>query len=159
MKAIGRVKIIVVDKTRMGFLKKGLELYLDRVSHYTNLEWIEVRPVPHTKGLSADTILHKEASLIRKRIGPRDYVLALDQGGKTYSSEDFASHLQRLLGQARPISFLIGGPLGLDRQLLEMAHETVSLSPMTLTHEWSRVLLLEQLYRAFTIMRGENYHR
>ena len=159
MKSIGKIKVIVVERSRMSFLRKAVELYFDRLSHYTNLEWIEVKSVRHTKGMETDTILKKEASLIRKRIGPRDYVIVLDRNGKSYSSEAFASHLQELFGLGRPISFLVGGPLGLDRELLNIANEKISLSPMTLTHEWSRALLLEQLYRAFTIIRGENYHK
>jgi len=157
--AIGRVKVIVVDRTRMGFLKEAQDLYLGRLSHYTSLEWIEVKPMRYKKGLNPERILDKEASLIRKKIDPVDYVIVLDRQGRTYSSEEFASHLERLFHQGRPILFLIGGPLGIQNKLLETAHETISLSSMTLTHEWSRVLLLEQVYRAFTIIRGESYHK
>ncbi len=159
MSTTGRIKILVVDRTRMGFLKEGQELYLDRLSHYTKVEWIEIRPMKHKKGLGVDKILKQEASLLKRRIRPSDYVIALDSGGRAYSSERFAFHLQKLLEQGRTVLFLVGGPLGIEKRLLGQAHETISLSPLTFTHEWSRVLLLEQIYRAFTIIRGENYHK
>ena len=159
MGPIGKVRVIVVDRTRIGFLKEAQNLYLERLSHYTSLEWIEVKPTKYKKGLNPEKILEKEASLIKKKIGPRDYVIALDRKGRAYSSEQFSSHIERLIHQGKPILFLIGGPLGIQSELLKMAHETMSLSSMTFTHEWTRVLLLEQIYRAFTIIRGESYHK
>ena len=159
MSITGRIKILVVDRTRMGFLKEGQELYLERLSHYTKVEWIEIRPMKHKKGLGVQKILEQEATMLKKRIRPEDYVIALHSRGKAYSSETFAFHLQELLEQGRTVLFLVGGPLGIEKHLLGEAHETISLSPLTFTHEWSRVVLLEQIYRAFTIIRGENYHK
>jgi len=154
----GRIKVLVIDRTRMPFLKEAQDLYLKRLSHYTKLDWIEIKPLAH-KSWSVQMILSQEARLIKKRIAPGDYVIALDREGKTYTSEDFASHLHDLIQVSRPLVFIVGGPSGIDQRLLLDANETLSLSTMTLTHEWSRVMLLEQLYRGFTIIRGESYHK
>ncbi len=159
MSQTGKIKILVVDRTRMGFLKQGQELYLKRLSRYTKVDWIEVRPMSYKKGIGTEKILKQEASLIKKRIGAQDYVIALHPHGEARSSEQFASHLKHLLERWGSVLFLVGGPLGIERDLLTGANERMSLSPMTLTHEWSRVLLVEQIYRAFTIIRGESYHK
>jgi len=91
---------------------------------------------------------------------PRDYVIALDRSGKTYTSKGLAGWLDKLsIHVGGWVSFVIGGPLGLSSSVLERSQGIFSLSRLTLTHEMSRLILLEQLYRALTILRGENYHK
>lgn len=158
MGTFGRLKIIVIDRTKMPFLRDAQDLYLNRLSRYTTLKWIEVKPVQYAS-LSAGEALAREAGLIKKRIAPGDHVIALDKDGRMYSSQGFASHLLQLLQDAKTVVFVVGGALGIGRGILDRANERLSLSTMTLTHEWSRVVLLEQIYRAFTIIRGENYHK
>ena len=153
------IKLIVVDRTRSPFLFEGQSFYLDRIKRYAHLEWVETRPAVVKKGKSAHDILTEEGELISKRVVPRDYVIALDRAGKEYDSEGLASKIERLSGFHSHLTFIIGGHLGLPEKILNNAHETLSLSKLTLTHEMSRLLFLEQLYRAFTIINNEKYHK
>jgi 23S rRNA (pseudouridine1915-N3)-methyltransferase len=113
-----------------------------------------------TKGRPEEEILRLEGqALIRKR-GPKDYLVALDRTGRQYGSEEFAGRLEKTALKATGgITFMIGGPLGLSKEAMAEADEILSLSKFTLTHEMSRVLVLEQIYRAFTILKGEKYHK
>jgi 23S rRNA (pseudouridine1915-N3)-methyltransferase len=112
-----------------------------------------------TKGRPKEEILRVEAQSIAKRYLPDDHVIALDLKGKEYDSEGLAALVEQLSQTPKRICFVIGGPLGLSREVLHTAAHTVSLSRLTLTHEMSRLILLEQLYRAHTIIKGEKYHK
>lgn len=155
-----RIKLIVVDRTRLSFLQEGEAFYLQRIRRYAPLEWIEVRPARMTKGRAGGEILQQEGQEILRRLGPQDHPVALDRSGRAYDSEELAAWLGRLSqGGVEWLSFVIGGPLGLSEEVLKHSREVLSLSRLTLTHEMSRLLFLEQLYRAFTILRGEKYHK
>ncbi|MCP4683558.1 MAG: 23S rRNA (pseudouridine(1915)-N(3))-methyltransferase RlmH [Desulfobacterales bacterium] len=154
-----RIKIIVVDRTRSPFLQQGESIYLDRLSGYARAEWMEVRPVKIKKGTPTEKILDMEGDAIAKRLKQKDYIIALDRLGKTYTSEGLARQIEKLSFRGIGLAFIIGGPLGLSKKILGMADEIISLSQLTLTHEMSRLILLEQLYRAFTIMNNEKYHK
>lgn len=154
-----KLRLIIVDRTRSPFLKQGESFYLDRLRRYAHIECVEVRPTKMTKGIPAEKVLALEADSISRRLLLRDYIIALDRTGRSYDSEGFAGRIEQLsLVRGRP-TFVIGGPLGLSRELLNRAGEILSLSPLTLTHEMTRLLLLEQLYRAFTIINNEKYHK
>ncbi|NTV56550.1 MAG: 23S rRNA (pseudouridine(1915)-N(3))-methyltransferase RlmH [Deltaproteobacteria bacterium] len=155
-----KIRIIVADRTRSPFLAEGEAFYLKRLQSYAQVEWIEVKPVRMTKGRPEEEILHLEGqALIRKR-GPKDYLVALDRTGRQYGSEEFAGRLEKVaMNASGGITFMIGGPLGLSGDVLAESDEILSLSRFTFTHEMSRVLLLEQIYRAFTILKGEKYHK
>lgn len=155
-----RIKLIVVDRTRLSFLREGEAFYAERIRRYAPLEWIEVRPARMTKGRAGEEILQQEGQEILRRLGPQDYAVALDRAGRAFHSEELAAWLRRLSdGGVEWLSFVIGGPLGLSEEVRKNSREVLSLSRLTLTHEMSRLLLLEQLYRAFTILRGEKYHK
>lgn len=123
------------------------------------MEWVEVKPAKIKKGIPAGKVLALEGSSIFKKFLPRDYIIALDRNGKGYDSRGFADRIRRLALTQGRLTFVIGGPLGLSRTLLNKANEILSLSRLTLTHEMCRLLLLEQLYRAFTIINNEKYHK
>jgi 23S rRNA (pseudouridine1915-N3)-methyltransferase len=155
-----KIRIIVVDRTRSAFLRDGEAFYLARLRRYAQVEWVETKPARITKARPDPEILKEEAQGIQKRLLPGDRVVALDCTGRQYSSERFAAWLDSLSGRGvGVVSFIIGGPFGLSTSVLEQAQEVLSLSRFTLTHEMSRLILLEQLYRAFTILRGEKYHK
>jgi 23S rRNA (pseudouridine1915-N3)-methyltransferase len=122
-------------------------------------EWVEVKPAAVKKGISALRVLEAEGKGIWKRLGPRDYVIALERSGRTYDSEGLARRIEGLSITGDSLAFVIGGPLGLSKDILRGAHEILSLSKLTLTHEMTRLFLLEQLYRSFTIIHGEKYHK
>lgn len=155
-----KVRIIVVDRTRTSFLREGESFYLERLKRYARVEWAEVKPARISKGRPDREILAEEGQAIVRRLAPRDYMVALDRSGDPYDSEELARWLDRTgAGTGGFVSFVIGGPLGLSREVLGRAGEVLSLSRLTLTHEMIRLVFLEQLYRAFTILRGEKYHK
>lgn len=152
--------MIVVDRTRTPYLREGESVYLDRLKNYAQVDWVEVKPVKMMKGRPEEDILAIEGKAIKGRVNSRDYLVALDRSGHAYDSEGLAVWLERLsVDVGGWVSFVIGSPLGLSKDILTRAHRVVSLSKLTLTHEMTRLVLLEQLYRAFTIMRGEKYHK
>jgi 23S rRNA (pseudouridine1915-N3)-methyltransferase len=156
---LSKIKFIVVGNTRSSFLREGELFYLERLQRYAPTEWIEVKPQKVTKGRSREEILGVEARSIAKKYLTDDHIIALDLKGKEYDSEGLAALIEQLSQTPKRICFVIGGPLGLSKEVLDRAAHTVSLSRLTLTHEMSRLILLEQLYRAHTIIKGEKYHK
>jgi len=155
-----KLKIIVVDRTRSTFLREGESYYLARLRKYVQVEWIEVKAAKIKKGRSPEEILKAEGENIARKLTQRDYLVSLDRSGHQYDSEELSGWLHGLSTRVEAWTCLIiGGPLGIAREIIEQSHHALSLSRLTLTHEMSRLLLLEQLYRAFTILRGENYHK
>ncbi|MFO7985781.1 MAG: 23S rRNA (pseudouridine(1915)-N(3))-methyltransferase RlmH [Desulfatiglandaceae bacterium] len=155
-----KIKIVVVGKTKAPFLTDGESFYLERLRRYASTEWIEVKPVTIKKGKTREAVLASEGERIKKRLHQRDHIIALDIRGKTYTSQSLARRIETLVSTQDRLCFIIGGALGLSRELLnKTADENLSLSTLTLTHEMSRMILLEQVYRAFTILRGEKYHK
>jgi 23S rRNA (pseudouridine1915-N3)-methyltransferase len=122
--------------------------YLKRIKKYVSSELIEVEPGAKGAGRR-----------LRKIITQKDHVVALDEGGKTFSSRGFAGYLEGLLGRFDRITFIIGDAGGFPRELADLIKEKISLSPLTVQHDLARILFLEQLYRAFTILKGEPYHK
>jgi 23S rRNA (pseudouridine1915-N3)-methyltransferase len=155
-----RIRFIVIDRTRTSFLKEGETLFLDRLRRYAQIEWIEVKPSRITKGRRPREILDREGRAIARFLNPRDYVVALDKSGLQFDSEALADWLKKLSTTTGGwICFVIGGPTGLSGKIKGQAQEILSLSKLTLTHEMCRLFLLEQVYRAFTIMEGRRYHK
>jgi 23S rRNA (pseudouridine1915-N3)-methyltransferase len=154
-----KIKIIVVGNTKSSFIKEGEQVYLERLRHYAGTEWVEVKPQKVRKGRSGAEILAAEGQSIDKKLISGDHIIALDIRGKEYDSEGLAKWIERLSLSGKNLCFITGGPLGLSKKILHAADEILSLSKLTLTHEMSRLLLLEQLYRAHSIIRGEKYHK
>lgn len=155
-----KIRIIVVDRTRSSFLKEGESFYLERLRKYVKVEWVEVKPAKIRKGRPEREILGRESEAIARKVAPRDYLVPLDRSGQQFDSEALAAWLESLSTCTEGwVSFIIGGPLGLSKELLDRASKILSLSRLTLTHEMTRLLLLEQLYRGFTILHGEKYHK
>lgn len=155
-----KLRVIWVGKTREAYLREGIHLYRDRIRRYHPLD---VRVVPGEKVRSksaTDALLEKEAHNLLKVLDQQDKVVILDAAGTLMTSETFSRFLGGFRDQGTPrISFLIGGPLGLGQEIRNRADYQISLSPMTLTHEMARLLLLEQIYRAMTIIAGGKYHK
>ncbi|MBM4273600.1 MAG: 23S rRNA (pseudouridine(1915)-N(3))-methyltransferase RlmH [Deltaproteobacteria bacterium] len=152
------VVILVVGKTRTGFIQEGLAFYQKRLQPFLKLTLKNVREEKEGGNLSPETLKLREAQRLQAQIPPKAWVAALDPRGREFTSEEFAAWLGQREEDARPLTFLIGGHWGLDPTLLAEAHELVALSRFTLTHEISRLVLLEQLYRAMTIRTGHPYH-
>ncbi len=148
----------MVGKTRESFIQEGLAFYQKRLQPFLHLTLNSVREEKEAAGLAAEAIKLREGERLRAQIPPRAFVVALTPQGREFTSEEFAAWLTRRELESRPLTFLIGGHLGLDPETLAAASERLALARLTLTHELSRLVLLEQLYRAMTIKTGHPYH-
>ncbi len=157
------IYMICVGKNREKYIKEGISEYQKRLSRFCQLKLIETEEIPIPEPCHENDqlqVLRLEAEEIQKKIPTPSELVSLDIQGKAFSSEDFALWLERYSSYASmPLVFIIGGSLGLDSSLLEKAKLRLSLSPMTFPHMLSRLIFLEQLYRAFKIMYREKYHK
>jgi 23S rRNA (pseudouridine1915-N3)-methyltransferase len=153
-----QVAVIMVGKTRQGFIQEGVAFYQKRLQPLLHLTLACVREQREEAGLTPEAVKAREGERLRGRMPPRAQAVALTPGGREFTSEEFAAWLTRRELEARPLAFLIGGHLGLDPATLAAARRHLALSRLTLTHELSRLVLLEQLYRAMTIKTGHPYH-
>ena len=153
-----QIIILMVGKTREPFIQEGLTFYQKRLAPYLSLTVKAVREEKEGKNLSREQVKAREGERLRAALAPRDWVAALDPAGREMTSEEFAAWLTKREEAGRPLAFLIGGHLGLDEATLSRADERLALSRLTLTHELTRLVLLEQLYRAATIRSGHPYH-
>ena len=149
-----KVRVVSVGKDRSGLFAPAVDEYASRLRHYTTFELIELTQAAR-RGTNASK--SQEARLILERIGERDWLVALDEHGAAVSSRELCQYLQRALNQSRDLLFAVGGDEGLGPEVLAAAHRTLSLSRLTLPHRLARLVLVEQLYRAFTMLRGEPY--
>jgi len=155
-----KLKIIVVGKTKEKYLSAGEEDFRSRIAKYTGLEWVPLRPEKITPKCDVNKIKELEGQRILQQIEKGDFVVALDGSGMEINSEQFSEFIQdKMLAGIKYLTFIIGGTLGLSDDLLQRAHIKLSLSRMTLTHEMARLILLEQIYRGFTIIKNEKYHK
>ena len=155
-----RLKIIFIERSSKPFIKEGERYYLDRIKNYIPINWIPIKGLKIGKENTFNYVLDKEYEKILSKIKGRDYIILMDSRGKKFSSEEFARFFEDLLNRcASDITFIIGGPLGISKRLSDISHIRISLSDLTLNHQIARLLLLEQIYRAFTIIRGESYHK
>lgn len=144
-----KIRLIWVGRTKERYLREGIDKYLRLLKGYADMEMIEVR---EAKGLEHDRARDLEGERILKLGSP---FILLDERGKEMTSVEFASFLE---AQGSSASFAVGGAFGVSESVRAAAVNRISLSRMTFTHEMSRLILLEQLFRAFTIMRGKGYH-
>jgi 23S rRNA (pseudouridine1915-N3)-methyltransferase len=152
------ITVLMVGKTREAFIREGLAFYQKRLQPLVNLTLTHIREEKESGDKTAEALKAREGGRLRAQIPLRAYVTALTPAGREYTSEEFAAWLTKRELAARPLAFLIGGHWGLDAETLAVAAEPLALSRLTLTHELSRLVLLEQLYRAMTIKAGHPYH-
>ena len=154
-----RIILLAVGKTDIGWGREGLETYSSRLSHYVPFSIIEIPELKNTSALSKAQIKDKEGELILKTIRPSDRVVLLDERGKEYRSVEFADEIRKMtLGGGKDIVFVIGGAYGFSEAVYARCDGKMSLSRMTFSHQMVRTIFTEQLYRAFTIIKGEPYH-
>jgi len=151
--------LLCVGKTDFSWVKEGLELYVSRLRRYVPFSLEEIPHLKNASALSEAVIKEKEGEIILSKLRPSDYVILLDEHGREYRSVEFASKLEALLSRnSRDIVFIIGGAYGFSEAVYSRSDEKISLSKMTFSHQMVRVVFAEQLYRAFTILKGEPYH-
>ncbi len=157
------IRVICVGKLKERYFTDTVSEYLKRLGAYASVEIVEIMDEPAPERSSeamAIKVKRLEGERIISRIKPRERVIALTINGKKYSSEDFALHLEKLMVDGvSDICFMIGGSIGLSDEVLSIADEKLSFSDMTFPHQLMRVILLEQIYRAFRIINHEPYHK
>lgn len=150
------IKIICVGKIKEKYLKDAINEYTKRLSKYTKIEVIELKD---ESKLSEKEIKEKEAIKIKQYIKEKDYNVALVIEGNMISSEEFSNKINNTFNSYSDINFIIGGSYGLDDSIKSLSNFKLSFSRMTFPHQLFRVVLLEQIYRAFKIMNNESYHK
>jgi 23S rRNA (pseudouridine1915-N3)-methyltransferase len=154
-----KITLLTVGKTDKDWVRQGLDIYVSRLKHYIPFNIVEIPELKNVSALSKDQIKSKEGELILKSIRPTDDVILLDEKGKEYTSVEFARIIQDKISYAgKDIVFIIGGAYGFSEAVYQRANSKLSLSRMTFSHQMVRAIFVEQIYRAFTIMRGEPYH-
>ncbi|WP_018663431.1 23S rRNA (pseudouridine(1915)-N(3))-methyltransferase RlmH [Heyndrickxia acidiproducens] len=157
------ISIVAVGKLKEKYLKQGIEEYVKRLSAYAKVEIIEVADEKAPEVLSdaeMEIVKQKEGKRILDKISPDTYVITLAIEGKMKTSEDLAAGIDHLATYGKSkIAFVIGGSLGLSRDVMQRGNESLSFSKMTFPHQLMRLILVEQIYRAFRIIRGEPYHK
>ena len=154
-----RITLLVVGKTEDKYLIEGIEKYLSRLKHYIGFTMVVIPDVKNTKNLTEAQQKTKEAELILKQISNPDTVILMDEKGKKYTSVQFSDYLNKqMIGSVQQLTFIIGGPYGFDESVYKRANGSISLSDMTFSHQMVRLFFVEQLYRAFSILKGEPYH-
>ena len=154
-----KITLLTVGKTDRDWVRQGLEIYLSRLKHYIPFSLTEIPELKNVSAFTKEQIKIKEGSLILKNIRPNDEVILLDERGKMFTSIEFASLIKDRMDYAsRDIVFVIGGAYGFSEEVYSRANSKISLSKMTFSHQMVRTIFAEQLYRAFTIIKGEPYH-
>ena len=150
---------LVIGKTIDKHLVALIDEYVNRVKHYQPFDLEVIPELKNTKALTPEQQKEREAELLKKSLKEGDYIVLLDEGGKEFRSVDFARYLeQKQQTVSRRLGFIVGGPYGFSPDIYALAREKVSLSRMTFSHQMVRAIFAEQIYRAFTIMKGEPYH-
>lgn len=158
-----KIKIVTVGKLKEKYLKDGIAEYTKRISRFAKLEMIELadeKTPDKASELENQKILETEGARILSKVGERDFVVVLAIEGKTFSSEEFSKQLEQAsIKGYSTLTFIIGGSLGLAPVVKNRANLSVSFGRLTLPHQLMRLVLVEQIYRAFTIQQGSPYHK
>ncbi len=153
------IKLILVGKTNNNNLEILYNDYLKRLKHYINFDVEIISDLKNTKNLSFDEIKEKEGNLILSKINAQDYVVLLDEQGKEINSINFSENLQKKMNSGlKSLVYVVGGAYGFSLEVYNRANEKLSLSKLTFSHQMVRLFFIEQLYRAFTILKNEPYH-
>ena len=154
-----KIKLIVVGKTNAKYLHEGEKVYEKRLNHYTKFEEIIIPDVKYSGKFSENELKKKEGQLILGKIDNNEHIILLDDKGKYYSSIEFAHLLQQKMNSGlKSLVFVVGGAFGFSDEVYQRSNGKLSLSKMTFSHQMVRLIFKEQLYRGFSILRGEKYH-
>ena len=154
-----KIQLLAIGKTDEAYLVSGIKKYVGRIGHYATFEMKEIPDPRHRKTLSEEEQKKAESLLTLQQLLPTDHVVILDENGQQQGSVAFAESLQKLMAAGiKRLVFIIGGPYGFAQAVYDRANAKMSLSPMTFSHQMVRLIFVEQLYRAFSILKGEPYH-
>uniref|UniRef100_UPI0032175027 23S rRNA (pseudouridine(1915)-N(3))-methyltransferase RlmH n=1 Tax=uncultured Draconibacterium sp. TaxID=1573823 RepID=UPI0032175027 len=154
-----KITLLVVGKTDTSYLREGMDEYIKRMKYYINFE-IEIIPdIKKGKNTSIEIQKAKEGDLILSKLGLGKELHLFDEKGKMFSSVEFSQFIEKkMISGPKELVFVIGGPYGFSKEVYQRASSKISLSRMTFSHQMVRLLCVEQIYRAFTILKGEPYH-
>lgn len=154
-----KIVLLTIGRTRSSAMAEGINMYLQRVNHYLSVELKELPDVKATKALTQTRQKELEGQMLIDFISPGDAMILLDEHGREYTSRQFSDAISRRMSSGlKRLVFVVGGPYGFSTSVYERADGKMSLSQMTFPHEMARLLIMEQIYRAMTILRGEPYH-
>ena len=153
-----KITLLVVGKTNDERLRSLIADYQQRLSHYVPFEFVVIPDIKNAKALSEEQLKSAEGELILKNLSPAMDVLLLDEHGREFRSIDYADFLQKKMGSGKDLTLVIGGAYGFSPAVYQRANGKISLSQMTFSHQMIRLMAIEQIYRAMTILRGEPYH-
>jgi len=153
------LRILSIGKTNIRYVNEGIEQFLNRLKHYVKLSWEELPDAKNAAQLSNASLKKAEGNLILSKLKTGDLLILLDETGKSMTSVEFAEWLEhKSMHAAKDMVFVVGGAYGFSDEVYTRADFKLSLSKMTFNHQLIRLVFAEQLYRAFTIQRGEPYH-
>ena len=154
-----KVALIVIGKTDEEYLTQGVGVFENRLKHYLPYEQIVIPALKNTKGLSLFEQKKKEGGLLLKSWLPEDHLILLDEKGKEYTSVELANYFQKKMNAGiKRLVFVVGGPYGFSDEVYARANAQLALSKMTFSHQMIRLFFVEQVYRAMTILKNEQYH-
>ena len=154
-----KIKLIVIGKTKSEFLLAGENEYQKRIKHYCKFSELIIPDIKNGSKLSKKELKEKEGKLILASLKNSDHIILLDEKGKQYSSIDFSNFIsKKVMNRTKNLIFIIGGSFGFSEEVYLRANSKISISKMTFSHQMVRLIFKEQLYRAYTIIKGENYH-
>ena len=153
-----KITLLVVGKTTDSRLVSLMEEYISRLKHYVPFELVVLPDLKNTKSLSEEQIKTAEGEVILRFLTPAMDVILLDEHGREFRSIEYAQWIQKKMGSGKDLTLIIGGPYGFSEAVYARADGKISFSQMTFSHQMIRLMAIEQLYRAMTILRGEPYH-
>ncbi len=154
-----KILLLAIGKTDEKYLETGIRKYMDRIVHYVPFEMKLLPNLKNRKNLGFEQQKLAEGELLLAELQPGDGLVLLDENGKQFTSREFSALLDRKITNGpKRLVFVIGGPYGFSPAVYQRAQESISLSAMTFSHQMVRLIFVEQLYRAFSILRGEPYH-
>ncbi len=154
-----KITLAVIGKTEVGFVRQGIDEYVKRLQHYVSFNIQYIGDIKGTRNMSEEQQKVAEGRQLLASLEPSDYIVLLDEHGTERTSMDYSQWLQRRMASGcKRLVFVVGGPYGFSKEVYDRSNEMISLSKMTFPHELVRLIFVEQLYRAFTILRHEPYH-
>ena len=154
-----KIVFLTIGKTINKHLIELQNDYQERLKHYIPYDYVSIPELKNNRNLTEAEQKEKEADLLLKMLEPTDEVILLDEKGKQYGSVEFSEFIsKKIMGNQKRMIFVVGGPYGFSQRVYDRANGLISLSKMTFSHQMVRIIFVEQLYRAFTILRGEPYH-
>ncbi|MGB0881626.1 MAG: 23S rRNA (pseudouridine(1915)-N(3))-methyltransferase RlmH [Vicingaceae bacterium] len=153
-----KIKLVSIGKTDESYVKEGITKYVARLKHYTSFEIIEIPDVKMGKKQNISKQKELEGKEILKHTSKSSFLILLDENGREFNSLNYAQFIQKRMNAGLDLIFVIGGPFGFSDEVYKASNQKIALSQMTFSHQMVRLFFVEQLYRAFSILKGEKYH-